>query len=434
MDLNERSGLEEYLAYAALNNPGLEAAFYRWRASLERGPQVRSLPDPVIRYGHFIRSVETRVGAQQARVGVSQTIPWPAKLVLAGQVADKAAGAAYKRYEHAKLMLFYRIKDAYYEYWYLGRAIEVTKANVDLVTYLEGVARARYKAAAGGHPDVIRAQVELGKLRERLASLQDLRGPASARLSAVLNRPVKTALPWPKRPPPRSRLSESDELAVAKLKESNPELAALALEIERAEKAVRLAKHSYLPNVSLGLDYVFTDEPDGPIPAEDRGKDPVMLGVGVSIPLWFGKNRAAVREARARLRGAQLSRQEMENALSARVVRVLFGVRDAERKRELYGETLIPKAQQALKAAEAAFKSGKTGFLELIDAQRTLLEFELSHQRALSRHAQRLAELEMTVGRELTLEHLPRRSGPEGAPVERPDGSGDAGKDEGDKP
>jgi outer membrane protein TolC len=432
--LSDSSTLEDYLAYAAIHNAGLKAAWYRWRAALERAPQVRSLPDPMISYDHFIRSVETRVGAQRARIGVRQVVPWPGKLILAGQVADKAAAAAHKRYEHARLTLFYRVRHAYYDYWYLARAIEINKANVDLAKRFEQVARTKYKAAAAGHPDVIRAQVELAKLQDRLAALRDLRNPASARLSAILNRPASSPLPWPRKAPSRVRLRESDEQAIAKLREANPELAALALEVERAEKAVRLARQSWAPNFSLGFDHVFTDELDGPMPTEDRGKDPVMVGVGISIPLWFGKHRAAVRQARARLSGARLSRRERENMLSARLKKVLFEIRDAERKIELYAGTLIPKGQQALRAAETAFKGGKVDFLDLIDAQRILLEFGLSHERALSSHAQRLAELEMLIGREVEAERPVRSSGADSAPAGRSADEGAGTKDKGGKP
>ncbi len=48
--LTENSGLSDYLAYAALNNPGLEATFNRWKAALDRVPQVKSLPDPRFNY------------------------------------------------------------------------------------------------------------------------------------------------------------------------------------------------------------------------------------------------------------------------------------------------------------------------------------------------------------------------------------------------
>ncbi len=69
-ELSEASGLSDYLAYAALNNPGLEAAFNRWKAALEEVPQVKSLPDPRFNYKYFIQEVETRVGPQRQSLGI----------------------------------------------------------------------------------------------------------------------------------------------------------------------------------------------------------------------------------------------------------------------------------------------------------------------------------------------------------------------------
>ena len=80
---------------------------------------------------------------------------------------------------------------------------------------------------------------------------------------------------------------------------------------------------------------------------------------------------------------------------------VLYEFRDAERKINLYRDTLLPKAVESVKANEVSFRSDESTFLEVIDAQRIMLEFELACERALSGKAQRLAELEMLVGTEL---------------------------------
>jgi len=98
-ELTESSGLSDYLAYAALNNPGLEAAFNRWKAALERVPQVKALPDPRFEYKYFIKEVETRVGPQQHSFGVSQVLPWFGKLDLRGEVAGEAAVEKHRHHK-----------------------------------------------------------------------------------------------------------------------------------------------------------------------------------------------------------------------------------------------------------------------------------------------------------------------------------------------
>ncbi|MHC4518167.1 MAG: TolC family protein, partial [Planctomycetota bacterium] len=253
--LSDESILSDYLLYAAFNNPELEAAFHRWKAALERVPQAKALPDPRFSYRYFIREIETRVGPQRQAFEISQMFPWFGKLDLAGDVAMEAARAAQQRYEAVKLKLFFEVKDAYYEYYYLARSIDVTRENVELLTHLESVARTRYQTTVGSHPDVIRAQVELGKLEDRFNSLNDLRGPVIARLNAALNRPIEAVLPAPRQFEP-SHVSANDRQLLELLEKSNPQLSALDHEAEGYRSETELAGKQYSPDITVGLNYV----------------------------------------------------------------------------------------------------------------------------------------------------------------------------------
>ena len=141
--------------------------------------------------------------------------------------------------------------------------------------------------------------------------------------------------------------------------------------------------------------------------------DGPQLGVGLTLPLWFGKYRAMRREAGAKLSAAELSRRDAANRLASDAKMALFGLRDADRKVGLYRETILPRAEQALAASLAAYRAGRVQFAELIDAQRVLIQFRLDLARSQANRAQRLAEIEMLVGRE-----LPKEAGP--SPAEKP--------------
>ena len=298
-ELTDHSTLGDYLGYAALNNAELKSAFNRWKAELERVEQVQTLPDPRFNYGYFIQSVETRVGPQKHQVGVSQMFPWFGKLRLRGNAAMEMADAAQEQYERTKLMLFYRVKEGWYEYYYLGRAIAVTTDNRDLVAQFEQIAKAKYEADTAMYSDVIKAQTELDKLNDRLRSLQDLQGPVVAQLNAALNRPFDAALPWPKAAP-EEHLSLDDKALIAEMRKGNPELKSLDFLAAKEKTGIALAKKDFFPDLTVGLNYSVTGEalnPDTP----DSGKDPVMLGVSINMPLWQGKYRAEVREARKAL-------------------------------------------------------------------------------------------------------------------------------------
>lgn len=395
-ELNETSGLNDYLAYAALNNPQLEAAFNRWKAALEMVSQARTLPDPRFNYGYFIQEVETRVGPQEQRVGLSQMFPWFGKLKLRSEAALEGANAMQQQYEAAKLRLFDEVKQAYYELYYVGRAVGVATENVDLLKLLEEIARSKYESGAAEHGDVIKAQVELDKLHDRLRTLQDFKHPLVARLNAALNRPAEAALPFPTNHSPGVLPSGTAQL-LEQLKSSNPELKSLDFLAEKDKANIALARKEFYPDVTLSVDYVQTGEARM-TGVSDSGKDPVMVGFSVNIPLWWSKYRAGVREAESRYAATQQDRQDRANHLGTDLRLALFKYQDAERKIALYRNALIPKADQSVKVILRSVETGKSDFLSLIDAQRVLLEFQLTYERAVADREQGLATVEKLTG------------------------------------
>ncbi len=433
--LDDTSSLPDYLAYAALNNPGLKAAFHEWQAARERAPQARTLPDPRFAYRYYIQEVETRVGPMEQGVGLSQTLPWFGKLDAAGDAAAEAANAARMRYEAAKLALFEEVVAAYTEYAYVHRAIEIVEDNLDLIAYLENVARARYKTDAAGHPDVIRAQVELGRLEDQLHRLQDLRTPIAARLNAALNRSTTAPLPA-SRAAPDQQMAADDAEVLAWVAQHNPELAALDYQIARAQHEITLARKAYFPDVTIGVDYTDVGTPARGAPAgfgnaaalrsvsrigagagdvidayaigrsftpgdraDEAGKDIWIASLSLNLPIWRDKYAAGEREAVARKLAATSRKQQRANDLRAAAQRMLYEYRDAQRRITLYRDTLIPKARESIQSTETAFRAGTATFLELVDAERSLLEFELAYARARADRAQHLATLDRLAGR-----------------------------------
>lgn len=399
-ELNSDSQLSDYLAHAALNNPGLEAAFNQWKAALAQTLQVSSLPDPKFNYRYFIEEVETRTGPQRQSFEISQKFPWFGKLALAGDIAMQKANAAKARYESVKLKLFFEVKDAYYEYYYLARAIAITKENIDLMVHLESVVQSRFKTNVGTHPDVIRAQVEIGKLEDTLNALQDLRNPYTARLNAAMDRTIDAAIPWPERIELQD-VTVDDRQLLATLIASNPQLKALDFETSSNLQNVELAKKVYYPDVTFGVGVIDTRDRSSANPPSDSGKDPVIAMVSINLPLWSEKNDAVVHQAKARYRAAKKNQKQITNSLSWRLKKVIYDFRDAERKMDLYKNALLPKATESLKVTESGFRAGKSTFTDLVDVQRIYLEFALAHQRALTDRQQSLANLEMLVGQEI---------------------------------
>lgn len=390
------STIDDYLKAALERSPRLRAAYNRWIADFKKSDYAGSLPDPMFTYVYFVENVETRVGPQEQRFRIHQAFPWFGTLGSREDMAFAMSQASYQRFEAAGDELIYEVKAAYYDYYLLGRDILITGENLELLKFWESVAQSKYKVGLKQHPDLIKAQVELGKLEDRLKTLQEQAYPKAARLRALLNLPETVRIPIPRSISVAEKPLPEDTV-IAVITRHNPGLRALERIVESKRAGERLAGKQTMPSFTIGVDYIQTGKaiiPDMP----ESGKNPWMIGASISLPIWFGKNGSRKKEAEARRRVAEYDLRDSENRLVSVTKRLLFEYSDALRKTRLYRDGLVPKAEQSLNASYAAYRAGETDFLNVLDAQRQLLDFQLTVAREQSRLATRQAQLEMLGG------------------------------------
>src|SRR2546426_7392339 len=167
--------LRELLGQLVANNPDILAAKYRFEAATKRPPQVSTLPEPklaLVNFGvgqpfsGFVNEFAYRA------IGVSQEIPFPGKLELAGEEAQREADSDRENYRSIVLEKTSQLKAVYYDWYSVTKAIEITSKNRDLLDRFEQIARARYSVGKGIQPDVLKAQVEVSGLAQQLEMLQ----------------------------------------------------------------------------------------------------------------------------------------------------------------------------------------------------------------------------------------------------------------------
>jgi len=378
--------LSNYIAAAAAGNPGLKAAFFRWKAATEKATQDGWLDDPSLTYEYFIQQVPTR-----QQIGLTQTIPGFGKRSLRAQRAGQEADAAWQELRTAARTMVRDVKAAYFDCYYLGRALAVTEENLQLMKSLEEVTLTRYETAAAGFTDVIKVQTERDKLKNELADLQDQRSVASARLAAQLGLPADATLPLP------TQLTEAPAPTAdwaALVSTNHPELESLQTLADAEATSARLARRSYFPDFMVGVNFMI-------MPAADGGNDyDQSLVAGITLPLWVGKYRAGACEAEARRQAYLLERDDKANGLGVDLKLAVYSFRDAERRNVLYRDSLIPKAEEALKVVRQEFSNGKADFAAVIEAQRSLLEFRLQQERARVDREKSLADIDRVAGKD----------------------------------
>ena len=389
--------LNALLVVAEEHNGDLRSARAAAEEARSAAAAAGALPDPRLSLGWFAREVETRVGPQQWKVGLSQTFPGRGKLSTAAAIARLNARALSSMADEVRLRVLTDVIRAWAEYGYLGRATAVTNDNLRLLEELESVALASYRSGRASYGDVVRAQIETERLRDRLTGLVAHRDALSAAVTAAAGLRAAGPLPFPDDSSPPEPLAEEASLE-GLLLERNPSLAAARVDAEAAQAGLRLAHRARRPDVTLGLETIGTGEA-AMAGVPDSGKDPLVASISFNLPLRSAPYADRIRAARQRLTGREARVTQLMEALMARLRAARFRVEDARRRRLLYRDSLVPMATQALEVLRTGFAAGRGDFLDLVDAERTLLEFRLAVERALADEDVARADVEALVGR-----------------------------------
>ncbi len=366
--------LDEYLVMAADSNAALKAKFLEYQAALEEVPQVGTLPDPEVSFGYFISPVETRVGAQEARLGAMQMFPWFGVLGAKEDVKTEMAKAKYRLFEQAKNDLFYKVKETYYNLYELEQSTRITEAHLEILRTFESLATTKFENGKAGMVDVLRIQMEIAELKNTLLLLKDKRVPLTAAFNQHLNRGGETDVVIPDTLEAIESLLSKETIADS-IQAENDQLESIEHMQEATEHSITLAKKMGAPSFGLGMSYVIVSErTDMMVP--DNGQDAFMPLLRVKVPLYRGKYKAMVKQANLNLQALESMETEYSNTLQANLEMAWVEYIDAGRRIALYQEQMKVAEQTQNILVEAYSTDGKD-FEEILRVQRILLKYEL---------------------------------------------------------
>ncbi|MDP2645085.1 MAG: TolC family protein, partial [Desulfobacterales bacterium] len=245
------------------------------------------------------------------------------------------------------------------------------------------------------------SQSQIGQLRYDLLLLEDLERTEIARLNGFLNRHPDAALGVLQKETARPvvfRLEEIYDLAVT----NQEELQIATVQVEKAKIQAELARYQILPDMRIGFFYVGIGNPDMRPPPRDAGDDAFGIQTGVTVPLWFGKNRGLIGRAQAKIRQAEAAKTARTNHTRSEIRALYFRLENAQRLSMLYRDELLPQAAKALTIAETWYREGQSSFSDFIETQAVWYNFQLALSRAQADYEKSLARLERLTGRSIT--------------------------------
>ncbi|MFC1485225.1 TolC family protein [bacterium] len=398
---NQNTQLDLLINLALKTNNQIQALGNKTESLKYKADQSKKLDFPVISYSYYIDEVETRVGSQKQAYNIMQSFPFFGKLRTRFHISN----SLYKAYESQYYALIdtvvFNIKDTYYEYIYLMKSIDTTREHIKLLESFENLINIKYKTNKAGYQDALRVQIELDKIKNKLRALESYRVPIISRLitlagsEKIENIIKETDAKYPDVLPD----IPNKEKITKQIFKTNPILKEQSFYVKEAENKVKLSKLNYFPDYALGVTYIDTEKRD--LDMVDNGKDPFILMVKLKLPIWFKKLNAEMKKSKYDLLAKEEKYKHIEYKLKEQLEYIYYKIEDGHRKIELYRDSLVPKAEASLKTIHTKYKAGSMDFLNLIEAERLLLDLKLEYFQSIKIYCQQLAELEKIIGKQL---------------------------------
>lgn len=351
----------EILQIAMSRNPSIMAANEIVISSSEGVESAGRLPDPKLTGGYFISPVETKTGPQEWKIGVQQSIPWVGKLLTDKKISIIQKNISENNMHNQKLSVQTEVVSVLENLRFLKIHRVIIQEDLDILSQLESVILSRYTNSLSGHSQLLRVQVEILRLKDEVITLDEKKSVLTQQLEAAVGIAISDF----------SELYGLNEL-VSKLPRmvkteqlNNPKLQIQSLKVDISKEKVKKAKYSYFPDFVAGVDYIHLG--DDPI------EQPIMVKVGITIPLWWHKNRSIVRQSSAIRSAEKFKLEDWENQIAVKHSELYFKLNNFKRKYSTYMNELIPLAVQSYQSAETAYLTDATGFSAYLETQQLLL-------------------------------------------------------------
>ena len=431
-----QDSLMHYLELATKNNPTVLQRYNEYQASLQKIPQVGSLPDPQLEMGVFLSPMELISGNQVADIKLMQMFPWFGVIKNAKDEMSLMAKMKFEAFRDAKLQVYYDVQRAWFDLYKVRQNIRISEKNVELLKTIERLTLVKFRSGssgsgsalsggnmsggststitsgssgmntmgggsgastasrpatssgsasmssatgASGLSEVYQIQIETASLEDNIASLKNEELAAVARFNSLLNRQQKTPVAavelLPIEPLDITYLSVTDSMF-----NRNPMLGMLSYEQQSLMARTKMQKQMGLPMVGVGLNYTVINKSEMSTSAMN-GQDMIMPMLTVSLPIYRKKYKAMQTETNFLKAASEQNYQATVNALQSEYYQALQQYNDATRRMKLY-DNQSQLAKKSLDISIKTFSSSASGLSDILRIRQQLLDYELKQVEA----------------------------------------------------
>lgn len=386
--------LPEAVAIAQRNDPWLLGSEFRQQAMAADAVAAGSLPDPMMDLGFSNLPTDTFDFDQEAmtqfKVGVVQAFPRGDSRALGEQRLHVLSEQFPYQRDERRARLAVNVANTWLDAWRARESIRLIEADRQLFEQLVDVAESAYANAVGRtrQQDLVRAQLELTRLEDRLSVLYEQLETSRSRLGEWLRPGPEGAAPgsgeWVpgaySAPPLADRLpdiplrhpelyrdgSVASQAEIAALLGGHPALRSLDSQIDASAVDVELARQKYQPEWKVNASYGYRES--GPT-GQDR---PDFFSVGLAFDLPLFTSRRQDQQLQSAIAGSEAMRTEKMLALRTMVAACetqYARLRRLEQRRQLYRARLLPQMREQAEASLSAYTRDDGDFAEVVRAR-----------------------------------------------------------------
>jgi len=374
--------MDQALEAAFSNNPELAAA--QWDIGIAQGDlqQAGLMPNPQVSW----EAEDTRRNSRTTTVLINQQIELGGKRGARVDVASRNQDAVGIELERKRNVLRADVIQAFSSASTAQQRVLLARQSLELAERGLRVAQGRIKSGKTSPVEGTRAEVQLSEVRLELRRAERDEASALQQLALVMGAPLPVFLvvgdssrSMPAVPDPLLLLDRIDRTA---------ELRLAALQIDQREASLELERAQRIPDltVSVGSQY----------DALERERVNVV-GLSMPIPL-FNRNQGNVLAAARRTDQARDLRNASELRLRTEIQTTLDQWRTANTEVASFNQTILPAAQSAVDTATRGFEMGKFNFLDVLDAQRTLISARTQYIQAITEATNAWVRIERIFG------------------------------------
>jgi len=386
--------LEQAEKTALMDEPGIVSQQWQMQSLSQQSIADGQLMDPKLQLGINNLAADTfdfdQENMTQFKVGILQQFPSGDSLGIKKQKTQKQSELILSKISDRKLSIIKEVRLTYFEIYYWEQAEKTISQNKKFFTQLVNIVQSMFSVGRNNQQDLIRAQLELSRLDERISKITQKINTQRSKLSRWIGAQKSTQALTNELPVlPIPVLSDEFE-TLSQLFYSHPKIQEIDKKLEISRKDIELVKESYKPGWGLSVSYGYRDNnPNGM-----KRADFLSAGVTIELPLFTANRQDKKLLAKEHTyQSLKDQRVEMLRQLVSALQQEVANEEQLQNRHQLYNKLLLPQAKQQAQASLLAYQSDRGDFADVMRAYIDELNANLDERRIAVDHLQSKAKI-----------------------------------------